>query len=388
MDRSLNIHYMACENLQSDTRELTDQSKCVDRKGPALPNTERTKPKVAVLVGAGMVARTHVAACAGAADKVHLKAILSRGAARAEALASDAARELGHGLKVLTDLEAVTSDPDVDFAVIVTPPDVRTKLIRPLAAAGKHILLEKPMGRTAAEAREVLEICRSAKVSLGVVFQHRMRASSRRAARLIASGDLGALGLAEINVPWWREQSYYDEPGRGTYARDGGGVLISQAIHTIDLALSLAGPVASVRAMASTTGFHNMEAEDFAVAGLRFANGAIGSMVASTASFPGGAESISLHFDNASLHLASGQLSVRWRNGSEEVFGEESGTGGGADPMAFTHEWHQGILEDFVDSLVSGCSPAVPGEAAMCAHELVDAVIRSARSGQEEALAE
>jgi predicted dehydrogenase len=164
-------------------------------------------------------------------------------------------------------------------------------------------------------------------------------------------------------------------------------VLISQAIHTIDLALSLAGPVDSVRAMATTTRFHDMEAEDFVVAGLHFANGAAGSLVASTASFPGGAESITLHFDKASLHLQSGRLELRWRDGREETFGATGGTGGGADPMAFTHEWHQGIIEDFATALFENRDPAVTGEAALAAHDLIDAIIRSARSGQAEDLA-
>lgn len=355
-------------------------------KGTTLPIKQVAAPKIAVLVGAGMVAKTHIAAFADMAEKVRLKAILSRGSARANALAKEAAREFGLHPEVVTDLEAVASDPEVDFVVIVTPPDVRGELIHPLAAAGKHILLEKPMGRTTAEAREVLEICRGAEVSLGVVFQHRMRACSRRAAQLVASGEPGALGLAEIAVPWWRQQSYYDETGRGSYARDGGGVLISQAIHTVDLALSLTGSVASVRAMAATTRFHDMEAEDFVVAGLKFTNGAVGSIVASTASFPGGAESINLHFERASLRLASNRLTVIWRDGREDTFGEESGTGAGADPMAFSHEWHRSIIEDFVDALASGRPPAVPGEVALGAHDLVDAMIRSARSGKEEML--
>lgn len=168
-------------------------------------------------------------------------------------------------------------------------------------------------------------------------------------------------------MPWWRAQSYYDEPGRGTLARDGGGVLISQAIHTIDLALSLTGPVARVQAMAATTRFHRMETEDYVSAGLRFKNGAVGSLVASTASFPGAAESILLHFDNASLRLASGLLHLDWRDGRQETFGgAAAGTGGGADPMAFTHEWHKGVFDDFADAISSGRPPVVTGEAALC----------------------
>ncbi|MCJ7874616.1 Gfo/Idh/MocA family oxidoreductase [Phaeobacter sp. J2-8] len=343
--------------------------------------------KTAVIIGAGMVARTHVAAIADS-DAVRLKAICGRAPERAQSLASEAERLMGTPVAATTDVMSLAQDPEVDFAIILTPPNVRAEVIRPLAEAGKHILLEKPMGRNADESREVVDICRAAGVTLGVVFQHRMRAASIAATEMISAGTFGALGLVEIAVPWWRDQSYYDEPGRGTYARDGGGVLISQAIHTIDLALSLAGPVTSVRAMAATSRFHQMESEDFVTAGLQFANGAVGSMVASTASFPGGAESITLHFDAASLHLASGQLQIRWRDGREELVGAAGSTGGGADPMAFTHEWHQSIIEDFAAALTEGRAPVVTGEAALAAHDLIDATLRSARNGQIEEISQ
>ena len=337
------------------------------------------RPKRAVLIGAGMVAKTHVAACA-AARGVAIHGVFSRSRAKTDALALRAHAASGAHVRVYDDLAEVASDPGFDFAIVLTPPDTRVELIRPLAAAGKHILVEKPMGRTAAEARDVVTLCRASDVTLGVVFQHRMRAASRRAASLVDSDKLGALGLAEISVPWWRDQAYYDEPGRGTYARDGGGVLISQAIHTIDLALSLTGPVRALRAMAATTLFHRMEAEDFVVAGLEFSNGAVGSLTASTASFPGAPESITLHFEGASLQLKSGQLHVHWRGGEQEVFGAAGGTGGGADPMAFTHEWHQSIIEDFAAALHEGRDPIVTGEAALAAHDLIDAMNASARN--------
>jgi predicted dehydrogenase len=348
------------------------------REGAIMGNEQ---PKRAVLIGAGMVARTHVAACAHALG-VTVHGIHSRSPDRARALAEEGGAQTGSPVHVYESLDAVAADPDVDFAIVLTPPNARIEIIRVLAAAGKHILLEKPVGRNAAEAREIVSFCREAGVTLGVVFQHRMRGASRKAAQMIAMSDLGALGLVEISVPWWRDQRYYDEPGRGTYGRDGGGVLISQAIHTIDLALSLAGPVHSVRAMATTTRFHQMEAEDFVTAGLQFANGAVGSLVASTASFPGGAETITLHFEKASLRLGSGQLHVSWRDGQEERFGAKGGTGGGADPMAFTHEWHQSVIEDFAAALARGGQPAITGEDALAAHDLIDAIITSARSGK------
>ncbi|OCJ33374.1 Gfo/Idh/MocA family protein [Agrobacterium tumefaciens] len=340
--------------------------------------------KTCVIVGAGMVAKTHVLACAASPEKIRLKAIVDGGSGRAKALAAEAAKHTGHHVAVYASIEEAARDGDVDFAIIATPPNARADIVGPLAEAGKHILLEKPVARNTREAADVVALCRDAGVTLGIIFQHRMRAASQKARELVASGTLGELGLCEISVPWWRTQAYYDEPGRGTLARDGGGVLISQAIHTIDLALSLAGPVARVQAMAATTRFHKMETEDYVSAGLRFKNGAVGSLVASTASFPGAPESILLHFDKASLRLASGLLHVDWRDGRQETFGgAASGTGGGADPMAFTHEWHQGVFDDFVDAISSGRPPVVTGEAALLSHRLIDAIINSAETGKE-----
>jgi predicted dehydrogenase len=322
-----------------------------------------------------MVAGTHLAAI-GASDKVNLKGVTARRKESAQSYAKE------HGVQAYDDVTAIAADPAIDFAIIVTPPNARLDLIEPLADAGKPILLEKPVARNGKEAEQLVTFCEDAGVKLGIVFQHRMREASKKAAELVASGTVGALGVAEINVPWWREQAYYDEPGRGTYARDGGGVLISQAIHTLDLALSLTGPVASVQAMTATSRFHTMEAEDFATAGLRFANGAIGSLVASTASFPGGAETITLHFDEASLHLGSGVLTVSWRNGETETFGASATTGGGADPMAFTHEWHQGIIEDFADAISEGRDPVVTGRRALASHALIDAITQSSNEAR------
>jgi predicted dehydrogenase len=350
--------------------------------------TEDRQPFGIAMIGAGMVAKTHVHAIRDADPPCRLVGIMGRSAVRTSRFAEEAGQILGHPVEVLSDLAAVCADDRVDAALIVTPPDARVALVRPLAEAGKAILLEKPVGRTVDEAEEVVAICETAGVPLGIVFQHRMREASLAAADLVAGGSLGAPGLVEISVPWWRGQAYYDEPGRGTYARDGGGVLISQAIHTIDLALALAGRVREVTAMTATTRFHEMEAEDVAVAGLRFDSGAAGWLTASTASFPGASESIVLHFDKASLRLAEGVLEISWRDGRAERHGASATTGGGADPMAFTHAWHQSVLEDFVSGVRDGRAPAISGRDALAAHRLIDAITRSAAAGRAVSVSE
>ena len=272
--------------------------------------------------------------------------------------------------------------PEIDAVVLITPPNARLELVRRFAEAGKHILMEKPVERTTEAAEEIVRLCADNNVTLGIVFQHRFRRASQALKLYVDSGALGPVGVVQVSVPWWREQAYYDEPGRGSYERDGGGVLISQAIHTLDLMLSLTGPVAGVQAVAATTSFHRMEAEDFVAGGLRFQNGASGALMATTAAYPGSAESISLHCEKASAHLQAGTLTVSWRDGRVETVGEPAGTGGGADPMAFPHEWHRDLIGDFLAAVDTGRMPAISGDEALGVHRLIDALMESSRSGR------
>lgn len=328
------------------------------------------------LIGLGMVSVTYAAALRDLMPGLRLTGVLS---SRPETGLAWIAKHAGLTDRVYADVEEIAADPAVDFVIITTPPNARADLVEPLAAAGKAILMEKPVERDLAGATRLVEACEMAGVPLGIVLQHRARpVVAELRARLL---DFGPLRAAEVAVPWWRPQAYYDAPGRGTYARDGGGVLISQAIHTMDLMLSLTGPVLDVQAMCGKTDFHQMEAEDFVTAGLRFANGAVGSFFASTASFPGRGETITLHFVKASVRLESNVLSVDWQDGRSEVLGQAATSGAGADPMAFTHDWHRSVIEDFAQSLVEGRSPMVPGRKALEVHRLIAAIEQSGRAG-------
>lgn len=338
----------------------------------------RQDPVGVALIGAGMIAGTHVSALSDAHAVATLKAIVSRTPERAGHLVEHYA---GDAPVFTSDLEAVAADPAIQVAIVATPPSVRHTVIETLARAGKHILLEKPVARTSDEALEVVEICEGHNVALGMLFQHRMRAPSIAAARIIASGELGALGLVEIAVPLWRDQSYYNELGRGTYERDGGGVMITNAIHSIDLALSMTGPVTSVQAMTATTPLHQMEAEDFAIAGLRFANGAVGSFVASTAMFPHRTEVITLHFEHGSLRIDKDTLEISWRDGRKQVEGEAN-PDEQEQPLTPKHIWHQAVIEDFVEAIRNGRPPMVSGREALVSHRLIEAIETSSRTGQ------
>ena len=327
----------------------------------------------AALIGLGMVAPRY-AEILNAADDLTLGPVYARSAEAREAFAAE------YGTVAAASVEAIAEDPSVDFAVVLTPPNARRDITRTLVAARKPILMEKPIERTVAASEEIVSICEDAGVPLGIVLQHRARDVVARLREVMPA--LGALRMAEVTIAWWRPQSYYDELGRGTYERDGGGVLISQAIHTIDLMLTLTGPVSEVTALCATTGLHRMEAEDFASVGMRFESGAVGSLLATTASYPGMGETITLHFDAGSARLEKGLLTVTRRDGTMEEFGAQAGAGGGADPMAFSSEWHRAVVMDFAEALREGRPPMVTGQDALPVHRLIAAIERSGREGR------
>ena len=328
------------------------------------------------VIGVGMAAKPHALALNDLRDHIEVRGVYARSTHAVSTFCDT------YNFPQANDLEALASDPSVEAALLITPPDARTDLVALFAGYNKHILSEKPLERTAAAAQFIVDTCVTANVLLGVVFQHRFRAASEALTKLISQRTLGEIRMVRAEVPWWRDQSYYDEPGRGSYARDGGGVLISQAIHTLDLMLSLTGPVSSVQAICATTPFHQMEAEDFAAGGMIFESGAVGSIFASTASFPGDTESLTFECDKASVLLKSGVLTVNWRDGRVETFGEEASTGGGADPMAFPYDWHKSLLTDFAQSIKDRRAPRVTGAQAMSVHALISAIVASSHTGQ------
>ena len=329
-----------------------------------------------VLIGLGMVAATHVTAIRSSDQGFKLRGVLGRDPVRTATFAKE------NGTHAYASVAEIAGDLEIDFVILATPPDARCEIVKTLVAAGKPILMEKPIERDLAAATEIVETCETASVPLGVVFQHRARESSIVLKSLICASALGEISTIDLRVPWWRHQHYYDAPGRGTYARDGGGVMVSQAIHTLDLAMWLLGPIASVQAMMRRTKLHVLEAEDWAGALFEMECGAIGSLIATTASYPGDAETITIQGTKASAHLGSGVLTVRYLSGKVEVFGAAGATGGGSDPMAFTHAWHQSIIEDFALSLTHGQPPMAPARSALRSHAVIDAMEAASRSGQ------
>jgi predicted dehydrogenase len=328
------------------------------------------------VVGAGMGWTPHALSLKDLADRAEVIGVFSRTAERRTRAAVE------HGFPVTDDLPGLVHDPRVSAVMVLTPPAAHLEVVRLAAAAGRHILLEKPLELTTARAVQVVQAARDAGVTLGTVLHYRTRAASRRMAALRREGALGRLVTASCAVPWWRTQAYYDEPGRGTLERDGGGVLITQAIHAIDLFLSLAGPVAEVAAMTGTSILHRMKTEDLACAALRFAGGALGTLYATTAQPPGFAERLDLVFEAATARMDGEGLLLAWRDGRSEQIEVAAAHGGGADPMGYSHFGHRAILADFLDALDEGRAPIAPGAEVLPVHALIDAILRSGASGR------
>jgi predicted dehydrogenase len=277
----------------------------------------------------------------------------------------------------LTDrLDIIAADPTLDAVLILTPPNTHLGLVERFAATGKHILLEKPLEITLERSERL--VAAAGNVTLGVVLQHRFRPAAAKLHDIVESGRLGKLVSASASIPNWRPQSYYDQPGRGTKARDGGGVLLTQGIHTLDLLCWYAGDATDARSLWTTTSVHRMETEDLACAALRFSSGALGTVHATTTAYPGFPERIELIGRKGTALLEGTSLRAQFMDGTSEELKSDAGGGGtGADPMAFPHDWHRDLLVDFLDAIEKRRAPRSSGAETLKVHRLIDRILRS-----------
>lgn len=272
-------------------------------------------------------------------------------------------------------LETILDDTAVDAVLVLTPPNTHLDIVERCAAAGKHVLLEKPLEVFTAKAEQLVK--KTSLVKLGVVLQYRFRPAAEKLREQL--NDLGKLVSASAAIPNWRPQTYYDQPGRGTRWRDGGGVLLTQAIHTLDLFLSFVGEPLEVKSFVTTTPIHRMETEDLAVAVVRFNSGAIGTVHATTTAYPGFPERIELIGTRGTAQLEGTSLKIQLQDEKPFEMKTESGAGGtGADPMAFPHDWHRGVLADFLDAIDRNREPRVNGAEALKVHRFIDRILQSA----------
>ena len=279
-------------------------------------------------------------------------------------------------------LEALLAAPGLDLVLVLTPPAAHLPVAQAAAAAGKHLLVEKPLEFDAARAATLVETAAAAGVTLGVVFQHRFRPAALRLHAALAAGELGQPLSASATIRWWRDAGYFAQPGRGMRARDGGGVLLTQAIHTLDLLLHLMGPVAAAAAFARTSPLRAIDTEDIVAACLRFANGAIGTLDATTVARPGFPERIEIAGTRGSAVLVAERLELHREGLPPETLEGASAGGGGADPMAFDHGPHRALLAEMLEAIEQGRPPMHAGASGLAAQRLIEALLRGAGRGE------
>jgi UDP-N-acetyl-2-amino-2-deoxyglucuronate dehydrogenase len=328
------------------------------------------------MIGLGMAVKPHAKGLQDLSDQIDLVKAFSPSAERRSGFAK------AYGFPTCARIEDIIEDPSLDAVMLLTPPNTHRELVERIAANGKHLLLEKPLDISTSRAEALVAACESAGVTLAIMLQHRFKPAAEKLTALLRNGSLGAMIRCSTDIPLWRPQSYYDEPGRGVLARDGGGVLLTQGIHTLDLMISLAGPVTRVCGEVQTTPIHRMETEDLVVGTMRFANGAVGTINATTACFPGFAERIDLICRNGTAVLVGSSLDVHYHDGRHESVRPDSSPGGtGADPMAFPHDYHRSAIADFAAAIREKRAPRIPGHEVLRVHRLIDALLESGRTG-------
>ena len=329
---------------------------------------------VIALVGLGPAALPHLRSLQDLNDRIELRYAFARDPR------VDRIQPYTGPVRLTDSLELILQDHEVQAVIVATPPSTHLEICERCFAAGKHVLLEKPIELNFERATRLLELATQAGLQLGVVLQHRFRQASQVLQKLLMDGRLGEVQAASVRVPWWRSQAYYNEPGRGTFARDGSGVLLTQAIHTLDLFRALVGVQSVKSAVVRQTQLHQMETEDHVSALLVLGNGAPGDLMATTAMYPGFPETIDIIGTLGTARLTGGNLQVHFLEGAPVIISSEGGTGSGANPMDFSHEPHRELITDFMQAISEKRAPRVNGAEALKTQALISELLRVGQS--------
>ncbi len=337
------------------------------------------------IIGCGMIAGFHGKAIADI-EGAELVACYDRNLDRAEALAKE------YGGKAYSSLDEMLASEEVDIVTICSPSGAHMEPCVAAAKAGKHVIVEKPLDVTLERCDAMIEACEAAGVKLAAIFPSRFHRSSQLMKQAIDDGRFGKLALGDAYVKWFRTQEYYDSGAwRGTWELDGGGALMNQAIHSVDLLLWLMGPATEVMAHTATLAHERIEVEDVATATVRFANGALGVIEATTAGFPGSLKKIELTGSTGTAILEEEDI-IKWEfaepNESdaalrEEMMGKTTTGGGAADPAAIGHHAHAELFRDFLEAIRDDRAPAIDGHEGRRSVELILAIYESAKTGQK-----
>jgi UDP-N-acetyl-2-amino-2-deoxyglucuronate dehydrogenase len=347
------------------------------------------------ILGCGVIGPHHAKAIAGL-ESAELVAVADVVPDLAEKLAEE------YGCSHHPGLEEMLAGVDLDAVCVCTPSGMHADGAIAALEAGKHVVIEKPVDVTLEAADRLIEVQRATGGRVAVVSQHRFDAATRAVQEALAGGEFGRLTSGSADVRWWRSQSYYDSGGwRGTWELDGGGVLINQAIHSIDLLQWLMGEVVEVTAYTGLVAHERIEVEDTAVAILKFANGALGTIVATTAAYPGLTTRISVHGDRGSAIIDDDELTyfhaaTEGQEGEAYVagggnnqaaavmrrYGEAAtGPGTGADPGSLSMV-HRDQIQGFVEAVRDGREPLVNVEEGRKPLAIIRGIYESARTGE------
>lgn len=329
------------------------------------------------LIGTGSIADFHARAIE-LVDGAQLIAAHSRNATAGTAFATT------NDCEYIAKLEDLLSRADIDAIAIATPSGTHASIGIAAAQAGKHVLCEKPLDITVEKIDALVAACEAHKVLLGAIFPSRLGAGPRAAKQAIEQNRFGQLTQCSAFIPWFRTREYYREVGwRGTWILDGGGALMNQGIHAIDLLLWLAGDVVEVSARCQTRA-HDIEVEDNAVAWLRFDNGGLGLVQASTVCYPGERKRVEIKGDRGSIRLVD-DMPTLWQFDEEHPedetvrsLAQNTQIGGGfSDPRAIGVEGHRAQYQDFVEAIRAGREPIIPGAEGRRAVALIRAIYQS-----------
>ena len=303
---------------------------------------------------------------------------------RSEAKGRDFAEK--YGAEFHPDWRDLVARDDIGYVDVCTFPDSHLEIVEECAAKGKSVLLQKPMDLTLDNCRRMIELAKAADIRLGVVSQHRFDDATIFLKKAIDEGRLGRLLQADGYVKWHRPQPYYDRPGKGTWGVEGGGALINQGIHTVDVLMYLAGRVSEISAQWQLAAAHKMEAEDIVNALVAYDNGATGVIQASTAFWPGFTERIEVHGTKGSAIITGDRLTtwaVDGDSGEGVPLEEVSADSGAADPMAIPIENLKRGFADFAKAVETGADPLITGEEGYYALAIVLGVYEAAREGRK-----
>jgi UDP-N-acetyl-2-amino-2-deoxyglucuronate dehydrogenase len=293
-----------------------------------------------------------------------------------------------HGVEFVRTFEEVCRHPNVDYVDVCTFPDFRIQPIEICAQTKKHVQVQKPISTNLKTARQMIDTARRGGILLGVVSQHRFDDASLFLSKAIAGGRLGKLLQCDCYVKWYRSPEYYSRPIKGSWQTEGGGALINQAIHQLDILRWMAGPVKELFGVWQLGARHKIESEDVVNAVIRYASGATGVVQAATAFWPGYPERTEFHGTKGTA-IISGDKLTTWdveNDSGDPAPVDKHVASGASDPMAISLEPFERQFLDFGDAIAKGRPPKVSGEEGYQALELVDAIYRSCRTGEKVAL--